>query len=503
VSDRPDVVVVGAGPNGLVAAVTLARAGLDVLVLEAAATPGGGTRSEELTLTGFVHDVCSAVHPLALASPALRDLPLAEHGLAWVQPPAPVAHVLDGASAFGERSLAATAEGLGEGGGRYRRLLAPLVEAEPHLSDALLAPLAPPPLRSVPSLARFGALGLLPAAVLQRVLPGDAAPALVAGLAAHSMLPLGAASTAGYGLLLGVLAHTVGWPVAVGGSQRIADALVALLVACGGRLECDRRVESLDELPAGATVVLDVTPAQLLAMASERLPEGYRRRLRRYRYGPGVHKVDWALDGPIPWADPAVARAGTVHVGGAFAEVAAAEAAVHDGRHPERPFVLLSQPTLFDPSRAPAGRHTAWAYCHVPNGSTVDMTERIERQVERFAPGFRDRILARHVMGPAALQAHDANYVGGDINGGLADLRQFVARPVAGLHPWRTPVDGLFMCSSSTPPGGGVHGMCGWHAAREVLVALGASSGSGTTGGAGGLSPPNAVPTRPRRGSSD
>ncbi len=266
-----------------------------------------------------------------------------------------------------------------------------------------------------------------------------------------------------------MLGHLVGWPVAEGGSQRIADALVSLLRAHGGRVECGRRIASLDELPRARAVLLDLTPRQVVALAGDRLPARYRRRLARFGYGPGVHKVDWALDGPIPWAAPGAARAATVHVGGSLAEVAAAEEAVQRGGHPQRPFVLVVQPSAFDPSRAPAGVHVGWAYCHVPNGSTVDLTERIEAQVERFAPGFRDRILVRHVMGPAAMQRHDENYVGGDINGGRADLRQFVARPVPGLHPWRTPVEGLYLCSSSTPPGGGVHGMCGWHAAQEVL----------------------------------
>jgi phytoene dehydrogenase-like protein len=463
-----DAVVVGAGPNGLVAAITLAGAGWSVLVVEAADRPGGGTRSAELAVPGVVHDVCSAIHPLGLGSPALRALPLAEHGLDWVHPDLPLAHPLDGGRAgLLHRSVAATAAGLGDDGRAYRRTFGPMVDAGLDLTDSLMSPLSVP--RHPVALARFGLVGVRPAAMLARRFRTDEARGLLAGLAGHSMLSLRAPVTAGYGLMLGALAHVVGWPLARGGSQSIADALVGVLKARGGRIECGRRVTSLDELPSARAVVLDLTPRQVLGLGASRLPDRYRRRLARFRYGPGVCKVDWVLDGPVPWADPACRRAATVHVGGSFEEIAAAEQEVQEGRHPERPFVLVAQPTLFDPGRAPAGVHTLWGYCHVPNGSTVDMTDRIEAQIERFAPGFRDRVQARHTMLPAAVEAHDANYVGGDINGGVADLRQFVARPVLGLHPWATPVEGLYLCSSSTPPGGAVHGMCGWHAAREVL----------------------------------
>jgi phytoene dehydrogenase-like protein len=469
--------VVGSGPNDLTAAVTLARAGWKVKVLEAAAAPGGGTRSEELTLPGYTHDVCSAVHPLGLGSPALRDLPLEAHGLRWIQPDAPLAHPLGGDRvALLERSVDATAEGLGRADrAAYRRLMAPLVGDGVRLVDSLLAPLsfpsAPPPV-----LARYGLNGIRSARALARSrFEGDQARALMGGLAAHSMLPLNAPITAGYGLMLGLLGHLVGWPIAEGGSQAIAASLVSLLEAHGGELELEHRVRSLDELPSSAVVLLDLTPRQLLAVVGDRLPSRYRRAMERYRYGPGVFKVDWALDGPIPWSAPGCARAATVHVGGPLDDVVASEAAVGHRRHSERPFVLLAQPSLFDPSRAPAGGHTAWAYCHVPHGSTVDMTAAIEAQVERFAPGFRDRIVARHVMGPAAMEHHDGNYIGGDINGGVADLRQFVARPVLSLRPWATPIDGVYICSSSTPPGGGVHGMCGWSAARCVLRDAGVS----------------------------
>lgn len=478
---RPEVdaVVVGAGPNGLVAAVTLAQQGWSVLVVEAADRPGGGTRTAELMQPGVLHDICSAIHPLGLASPVMRSLPLGDHGLEWVQPEVPVAHVLDGGrAAFLHRSIEETADGLGVDGETYARLLGPLVAAGLDLTDGLLAPLTIPPAHPL-TLARYGLHGIRSAdALARRRFQGDAAQALFAGLAAHAILPLDAASTAGYGLMLGVLGHLVGWPLARGGSESIARALVSLLTSLGGRVECDRRVSSLTELPPSRVVLLDVTPRQVLAITDGRLPPRYRRTLERFRYGPGVCKVDWILDGPIPWSDPRVATAGTVHVGGTLAEVAASESEVGRGRHADRPFVLVAQQSMFDPTRAPVGTQTGWAYCHVPNGSTIDMTERIEAQIERFAPGFRDRIVDRRTMGPAAMERHDANYIGGDINGGLADLRQFVARPRFGLHPWKTPLDGVYLCSSSTPPGGGVHGMCGYLAAKDVLWAGRESGGA-------------------------
>ena len=471
----PDAVVVGSGPNGLMAAVVLARAGRDVLVIEAADTPGGGTRSAELTLPGVVHDVCSAIHPLGAASPAFRSLAdgglLAGHGLRWVHPEVPLSHPLDGGrAAVLERSVDATAAALGRDAASYRRLFGPLVDAGFDLVDSLLSPLDVPPRHPV-HLARFGLSGIRSGHGLARSRFDSAeARALFAGLAAHSILSLRSPVTAGYGLTLGVLGHLVGWPMAAGGSQAIADALVGILIDHGGRVELGRRVESFDELPAADAVVFDLTPRQVVGILGDRLPDRYRRSLTSYRYGPGVFKVDWVLDGPVPWADPHSAGAGTVHLGGTLEEITAAEAEVMAGRHPERPYVLIAQHTPFDGSRVPDGRlHTLWGYCHVPNGSTVDMTEVIERQVERFAPGFRDRVLERHTMSTADMERHDANYVGGDINGGAGDLRQFVARPTLGLHPWRTPVDGVWLCSASTPPGGGVHGMGGWHAAHDVL----------------------------------
>ncbi|MFO7592148.1 MAG: NAD(P)/FAD-dependent oxidoreductase [Acidimicrobiia bacterium] len=464
-----EAVVVGAGPNGLAAAITLARAGWKVVLFEAAATVGGGMRTAALTEPGFAHDVCSAIHPLALASPAFADLPLHDHGLEWSHPAAPLAHPLDGGrAAILERSVADTARALGDDGRAYARLFDPLVERGPAIVDATLSPLRVP--RAPLTLARFGVNAIRPARALARArFASDEARALLAGAAGHSMLSLDAPATAGYGMLLMLLGHLVGWPMAAGGSQALADALAALLIASGGEIVTDHEVTSLRALPPADATVLDVTPRQLLAIAGDDVPTRYASRLSRFRYGPGVCKVDWALDGPIPWTSPDVARAATVHVGGTLDEVAASEAAVVAGRHPERPFVLLVQPSGFDPSRAPVGKHTAWAYCHVPSGSDVDQTAAIEAQVERFAPGFRDQIRACHTMTPAQMEGYNANYVGGDINGGAGDLRQLVTRPAVSARPWRTPIPGVYLCSSSTPPGGGVHGMCGWHAAQTVL----------------------------------
>jgi phytoene dehydrogenase-like protein len=468
----PDAVVVGAGPNGLAAAIVLARAGRSVRVLEAKQTVGGGSRSAELTLPGFVHDLCSAVHPHPLASPFLRELPLAEHGLELVHPDLPLAHPLDGGGAVAlERSVEATAESIGGADGRrYRRLMEPLArDAAERLLPGLLGPLRPP--RHPLVMARFGLVGLRSAAGLAGRFDGPRAPALLAGMAAHSMLRLGERPTAAVALVLAITGHAVGWPVARGGSQAVAEALASHLRSLGGEIVTDHAVENVDELSDAGAVLLDVTPRQLLALAGHRLPQRYRRALERFRYGPGVFKLDWALDGPIPWRAPACARAGTLHLGGTFAAIAAAEADVAAGRHPERPYVLLSQPTVCDPGRAPAGKHTAWAYCHVPPGSTRDMTAAVEGQIERFAPGFRERVLARASMHAVEIEAYNPNYVGGDINGGRQDLRQLFARPVARLSPYTTPDPRLFICSSSTPPGGGVHGMCGYFAAQAVLRA--------------------------------
>jgi phytoene dehydrogenase-like protein len=465
----PDAVVVGSGPNGLAAAIALAQAGLTVRVLEAADTVGGGARSAELTLPGFVHDVCSAIHPLGVASPFFRTLPLADHGVEWIEPPVALAHPFDdGTAALLTRSPVAAALGLEEDDGRWRRIFEPLAgKAEPLLED-LLAPLHLPahPL----ALARFGAGAAAPAALLARLaFKAAKARGVFAGLSAHSMLRLDRSPSAAFGLVLGLLAHAVGWPFPRGGSQRLSDSLASYLRSLGGEIETGRRVESLAELRETPLVLLDVTTRGLLELAGDRFPSRYRRRLERYRYGPGVFKLDWALDGPIPWRAEECARAGTIHLGATLEEIAASERAPWRGEIAERPYVLLAQQSLFDPARAPAGRHTAWAYCHVPNGSSIDMTERIEAQVERFAPGFRERILARSALGPAAMERYNANYVGGDINGGAATLSQLFTRPVARVSPYTTPLPGVFLCSSSTPPGGGVHGMCGFHAAQAAL----------------------------------
>ena len=431
---------------------------------------GGGSRSAELTLPGFVHDPCAAIHPLGIASPFFRSLDLARHGLEWVHAEAPVAHALaSDRSVVLERDLTDLDGALGRDADAWRRLFGPLALEWERLLPAILGPVVRPP-RHPLLMARFGLPAVLPATMLARLAFGQpAARALFAGMAAHSMLRLGQPLSASFGLVLGLLAHAVGWPMARGGSGAIAAALEAEARSLGVEIETGHRVDWLADLPPAGAVVLDVTPRQVLAMAGDWLPSAYRRQLGSYRYGPGVFKVDWALDGPIPWRDPATARAGTVHLGGTYREVAASEEAVGRGRIADRPFVLVVQPTIADPSRAPEGKHVAWAYGHVPNGSTVDMTAAIEAQVERFAPGFGDLVLARATRDAAAMEAYDANYVGGDINGGIGDWRQLLFRPVVRRNPYTTPNPSLFLCSSSTPPGGGVHGMSGRLAAREVL----------------------------------
>ena len=450
-----DAIVIGGGPNGLAAAIELARAGRSVRIYEAADTVGGGTRSAELTLPGFVHDVCSAAHPLGVASPFFRSLDLARHGLEWAQPEAPVAHALTPErSIVLERDLAdhgaALAEALGRDAAAWARLFGHLAGESERLLPSLLRPVVRPPRHPI-LMARFGLPALLPATTLARLTFREpAARALFAGLAAHSMLRLGQPLSASFGLVLGLLAHAVGWPVARGGSGQIAAALEAEARSLGVEIETGRRIDALAELPPARAVLFDLTPRQILAIAGDRLPAGYRRQLEGFRYGPGVHKLDWALDGPIPWRDPATSRAGTVHLGGPMRDIAASEDAVHRGRVSDRPFVLLVQPTIADPSRAPAGKHVAWAYCHVPNGWDGDATEAIEAQVERYAPGFRDLVLGRSVRDAAAIEAYDANYVGGDINGGVQDVRQllFRARSCAGTRTRRrTPA-----CSSARRP---------------------------------------------------
>jgi phytoene dehydrogenase-like protein len=467
----PDAVVVGAGPNGLSAAVYLAQAGASVLVLEAADEAGGGARSAELTLPGFLHDVCSAVHPLGVLSPWFRSLPLAEHGLTWIHPRASVAHPLDGEPAVLLcRSLDETCGELADDARSYRRLLAPFLR-DPHglLADAL-APLRLP--RHPLLMLRFGLRALRSAVGLARRFDGDRARALLAGCAAHSILPLERALSGAVGLVFLLAAHVEDWPVAAGGSGAITRALAGLFTSLGGRIETGRRVRALSDLPAARVVLFDTSPAQLADIAGPVLPARYLRRLRRYRYGPGVFKLDFALDGSIPWRDPRCLDASTVHLGGTLEEIAAAEAAVWRGEHPDRPFVLVCQQSEIDRARAPDGKQTGYAYCHVPAGSTADQTDAIERQLERFAPGFRDRVLARRATGPATLERDNPNYAGGAVTGGVADLRQLFTRPVARLDPYSTPNRRIFICSASTPPGGGVHGMCGFHAARSAARRL-------------------------------
>lgn len=469
-ADAPDAIVVGSGPNGLAAAITLARAGRSVVVYEAHATVGGGMRSGELTLPGFVHDICSAVQGTSTASPFFRDLDLARFGAELIDPPAPLAHPLDGGRATVlERSVEATAAALGADGAAYRRLLGPLVRDADGIMDLVLGPIFRVPHHPIAA-ARFGLPALQSAVGLAKSrFRSDAARALLVGVSAHSMLRLDRPVTASFGLVLAITAHAYGWPIVRGGTQQLADALAEELRSLGGEIVLDHPVASLADLPAARAILFDTSPRAVAAIVADRLPDGYRRRLEGFRYGPGIVKVDWALSEAIPWQAEGAARAGTVHVGGSMDEIRAAEAEVHVGRHPDRPFVIVVQQSRFDPSRAPDGQHTGWAYCHVPSGSTFDMSARIEAQVERFAPGFGDTILARSVRLPADIEAYNPNYVGGDINGGLQDLRQLFTRPVARLDPYSTPTRGIYLCSSSTPPGGGVHGMCGVWAARSVL----------------------------------
>ena len=465
-ADGFDAVVVGSGPNGLSGAITLAAAGRRVLLVEAAGEFGGGLRS--FNLGGAVCDMCATVLPLARASRAFRDLDLP---VEWAEPEIQAAHPLDGQDAvLVHRDVTRTAAGLGSrrDAMAWHGTVGATARGGDRLTDTLLSPLSLP--RSPLGAARFGVLGVLPATALGRTLfGGERARAELAGMAAHSMLDLREPITGGYGFLLAGLAHSTGWPLVRGGSKRLAEALVGRLRKLGGTAETGHPVRDLDDVPRTPVILLDITPRQLLAIAGNRLPPGYARRLERFRYGPGVFKLDWVLSGPVPWRDPEVGKAATVHLGGTMTEIAAAEAAVSRGEHPEHPFVLTVQPGAADPSRAPEGRHVLWAYCHVPNGSGQDMTSRVEAQIERFAPGFRDLIEHRISHGPAAMEEHNPNLVGGDIGGGSATLLQFAARPVPGLNPWQTPLEGVYLCSASTPPGAGVHGMGGYHAALRAL----------------------------------
>jgi phytoene dehydrogenase-like protein len=464
-----DAVVVGSGPNGLSAAIVMARAGLRVLVLEAHETIGGGARTEELTLPGFKHDICSAIHPMGVMSPFFKTLPLAEHGLVWLDSPYPITHPLDdGSAAVLELSVDKTAARLGGDSDAYRRLMQPFASNAAALFDEILRPLRLLP-RHPFLLARFGLDGVRSALSLSKRFRGDAARALFGGCAAHSFLPLDGAGSASFGLVLAIAGHAIGWPCAKGGSGAIIEALASYFRSLGGTIQTSTPVRSMGDVPSSRAVLFDVTPRQLADIAGDELPQSYTKRLRRFRYGPGVFKVDWALDGPIPWRAEECRQSATVHVGGTIEEIAEHEAAIWQGRNTGRPFVLVAQQSLFDDSRAPDGKQTGWAYCHVPHGSTDDMTEAIEQQIERFAPGFRQRILARHTMNTAAYESYNANIVGGDIAGGANMLSQVIARPFLRRDPYSTPNKRIYLASSSTPPGGGVHGMCGYWAARSAM----------------------------------
>jgi phytoene dehydrogenase-like protein len=471
-NQRYDAVIIGSGPNGLAAAIRLAQAGKRIVVYEARATIGGGARSAQVTLPGFIHDICSAIHPLAMSSPFFSSLPLEQYGLEWITPLAAVAHPLDDEPAvIVTKDVEATAARLGEDARTYRRLIGPLVARWPQIAPTILGPLRPS--WQIEPLARFGISALRSAQRLtKQSFQTQRARALFGGLSSHSMLPLDALPTAAFGLTLGISTHTTGWPFPKGGAQRIADALASYFLSLGGTVVTETPIASLDDLPLAYAYIFDITPRQLDQIAGHRLSACYRRGLARYRYGPGVFKLDFALDGPVPWRDSACLQAGTLHLGGKFTEIAASESAVWHGIIPEQPFVLVAQHTIFDPSRAPAGQHTLWAYCHVPFGSTEDMTERIVGQIERFAPGFRQHILASHKMNTADMEAYNANYIGGDINGGTQDITQLFTRPMPRINPYTTSDPTIFICSSATPPGGGVHGMCGYHAAEAVLRRL-------------------------------
>ena len=467
-----DAVVVGGGPNGLSAAIVLAQAGLSVCVIEARETIGGGARSAEFTLPGFVHDVCSAIHPVGVVSPFFRTLNLEQWGVEWVYPKAALAHALDdGEAALLYPSLDETAHALGADGTAYIRLMKPFIKHADDFFQEILRPVRIP--RHPFLMMRFGLQALRSCKGLaESRFRTERARALFAGCCAHSVLPLDNLGTASFGMVLALAAHAINWPCARGGSVKIVEALEGCLRSLGGEIKTGRLVRSLNELPPACAVLFDLTPRQILEITGDALPSGYRRRLRRFRYGPGVFKIDWALDGPIPWKAKACWEAATVHAGGTLAEIAAGERQMWEGEHAERPFLLVAQQSLFDATRAPAGKHTGWAYCHVPHGSQFDMTERIEQQMERFAPGFRDLILARHTYTTKQLESHNPNMIGGDIGGGANDLWQFMARPVARFDPYSTPNEKIFICSSSTPPGGGVHGMCGYWAAQSALHRL-------------------------------
>lgn len=467
-----DAVIVGSGPNGLAAAITLAQAGLTVAIYEGKDTIGGGMRSSQLTLPGFIHDICSTVYPFASGSPFFRSLPLEKHGLQWIHPHAPLAHPFDdGSAALLERSILNTTQYLGIDASAYTKLMQPLADIWDQLEHDLYRPLHFP--RFPVSLARFAFLGSRSAEnLVNSRFKEEKARSLFLGLAAHANMKLNQPLTAAFGLVLGMLGHLYGWPLSSGGSCNLANALSSYFFSLGGKIYTNQTIEDLDQFSQTRLIFLDITPRQVLQLGKNHLPNTYLNKLARYRYGPGIYKIDWALSGPIPWKAKETLRAGTVHVCGGQEEIKRSENEVGAGKNPEKPFVLLVQPSLFDSARAPEGKHTAWGYCHVPNGSEFDMTGRIERQIERFAPGFQDCILARHTITTKALEQYNPNYVGGDINGGVQDLWQFFTRPVARLVPYSTPSRRIYICSSSTPPGGGVHGLCGYYAAKAALKTL-------------------------------
>jgi len=466
--DIYDAVVVGAGPNGLAAAIVMQQAGLQVLLVEGKDTVGGGLRSEEPLLPGCVHDICSAIHPMALQSPFFSSLPLAEHGLRYVQPPVLAAHPLEGREAIGlYTSLSDTANQLGIDKQRYMHLFKPLIEMWPDIVGDVLAPLHFP--QEPIKMLHFGMKALRSADSFAGTFKSEALKALWGGMAAHGMLPLTAVTTAAIALVLSTAGHTKGWPIAIGGSQHIANALASYFKSLGGDVVTGYYVDALEKLPNAKAFLFDVGPKQLLQIVGDKFSASYRKQLQKYRYGMGVFKMDWVLDGPVPFQSAVCRQAGTVHIGNTYREIATAERLVWQGKHPEKPFVLLAQQSLFDSSRTQSGKQVVWAYCHVPNNSTVDMSQAIERQIERFAPGFRDRIVAKRTMNAQAYELYNPNYVGGDINGGVMDIRQLFARPTLQRSPYRTSATGIYICSSSTPPGGGVHGMCGYHAAKVAL----------------------------------
>lgn len=466
--EKYDAVVVGSGPNGLAAAITLQLAGLSVLIVEGKEVIGGGLRSAEITLPGYLHDVCAAIHPMAASSPVFTRLSLEKFGLQFITPAIQAAHPFDdGSCAVLHQSIEETAASLGKDALTYKNFITPFVRNWPRISNDVFGPFHFPD--HPVEMLRFGYTGLSSALNIAERFRGMQARGLWAGMAAHSMLPLSARGSAAVAMIMMITGHLNGWPVIRGGSAEMANALAECFTAAGGTIETNCYIRSLDQLPASRAVLLDVTPMQVLSIAGNRLSTLYKWQLKQFRYGPGVFKIDWALDGPIPFTALDCRSAGTIHLGNTLEEIADAEQTVAEGKHPSHPFVLLAQQSLFDTSRAPRGKHTGWAYCHVPNGSEVDMTEAIENQVARFAPGFKDLILQRKTTNAVQMQQYNSNYVGGDINGGLMDIRQLFTRPALRLSPYRTSATGIYICSSSTPPGGGVHGMCGFHAAQKVL----------------------------------